>query len=484
VAEIHDLNTTDASNTGRFPENMAPSAVNNGARALEGLIARFYQDLVTAPVATLSGSAIQFTSSRTSLTLTGTTSNYAANTLIGWTMGGNPNTGPASLKVNNIGAISLRDNQGASLTSSQIMAGARCLAVKDGTNNYFRLLFGGRVGITNLIDGTADIVNDLTPQLGGFLATNSKFVSFSQGANIASVAGDTNIWAFDGNTVHITGTNAITDFGTPKQAGDFMWVIFDAAASVVDSATITVDGNTNFQAAANDVALVYALSTSTFLFKPMKNDGTATVSAGSAPTTTTFTSSGTYTKPSGLTAALVFTTGAGGGGGGGADGAGGGSGGAGGGSAIEMLAAGDIGSTETVTIGAAGSAGASGGAGGAGGTSSFGSLNSATGGAAGLAGVASGASSGQGGVGSGGDLNLRGDDGGKESGGNAFHGGHGGSSFWAGGGRPAGGGSSGTEPGQVGTHGSGAGGGYGGGTIANRAGGAGGAGTVFVINFF
>ena len=88
----------------------------------------------------------------------------------------------------------------------------------------------------------------------------------SQGANIASVAGDTNIWTnFDGNTVHITGTNAITDFGTPKSAGDSMWVIFDAAASVVDSATITVAGNANYQAAANDLALVYALTTSTFL---------------------------------------------------------------------------------------------------------------------------------------------------------------------------------------------------------------------------
>tara|TARA_R110000824_G_scaffold64402_6_gene168303 strand:+ start:30266 stop:32665 length:2400 start_codon:yes stop_codon:yes gene_type:complete len=129
------------------------------------------------------------------------------------------------------------------------------------------------------VDGTAivsAVLSDTTPQLGGFLDTNDKFVSFSQGGAIASVAGDTNIWsAFDGNTVHITGTNAITDFGTPKQAGDSMWVIFDAAASVVDSATITVAGNTNFQAAANDLALVYALSTSTFLFIPFKNDGTA-----------------------------------------------------------------------------------------------------------------------------------------------------------------------------------------------------------------
>ena len=128
--------------------------------------------------------------------------------------------------------------------------------------------------------GASNIVLDTTPQLGGFLDANSKFVSLSQGASIASVAGDTDIWAnFDGNTVHITGTNAITDFGTPKSAGDSMWVVFDAAASVVDSATITVAGNTNYQAAANDLALVYALTTSTFLFMPFPNSGSSPVAA-------------------------------------------------------------------------------------------------------------------------------------------------------------------------------------------------------------
>jgi hypothetical protein len=149
----------------------------------------------------------------------------------------------------------------------------------DGDSVGMVVAYSGNNGSIN------SIVEDTTPQLGGFLDTNDKFVSFSQGAAIASVAGDTNIWsAFDGNTVHITGTNAITDFGTPKQAGDSMWVIFDAAASVVDSSTITCAGNTNFQAAANDLALVYALTTSTFLFVPFKNDGTAvTAGAGGGP---------------------------------------------------------------------------------------------------------------------------------------------------------------------------------------------------------
>jgi hypothetical protein len=128
--------------------------------------------------------------------------------------------------------------------------------------------------------GLVAVLSDTTPQLGGFLDSNNQFISNDQGANIASVAGDTDIWAnFDGNTVHITGTNAITDFGTPKVAGDHMWVIFDGAASVVDSATITCAGNVTYQAAANDLALVYALSTSTFLFMPFPNSGASPVAA-------------------------------------------------------------------------------------------------------------------------------------------------------------------------------------------------------------
>jgi hypothetical protein len=150
------------------------------------------------------------------------------------------------------------------------------------TNKFDFGLVTGATGATGSTgaSGASNIVLDTTPQLGGFLDANSKFVSLSQGANIASVAGDTDIWAnFDGNTVHITGTNAITDFGTPKSAGDSMWVVFDAAASVVDSATITVAGNTNYQAAANDLALVYALTTSTFLFMPFPNSGSSPVAA-------------------------------------------------------------------------------------------------------------------------------------------------------------------------------------------------------------
>lgn len=44
MAEIADLNTNDASNTARFAEGQLAPTINNGARALEGMIARHHRD--------------------------------------------------------------------------------------------------------------------------------------------------------------------------------------------------------------------------------------------------------------------------------------------------------------------------------------------------------------------------------------------------------------------------------------------------------
>ena len=145
-----------------------------------------------------------------------------------------------------------------------------------------------------------------------------------------------------------------------------------------------------------------------------------------------FTSSGTWTKPSGITKIRVFVTGGGGGGGShNSDDAQGGGG--AGGTAIEMI---DVTSVSSVSVtignGGTGSSGNSNSGGSNGGTSSFGSYCSASGGSRPL----NWAIGGNGGVGSGGDLNLRGGGGvaGNIDGqGNEESGGTGGASYWGGG---------------------------------------------------
>lgn len=181
-----------------------------------------------------------------------------------------------------------------------------------------------------------------------------------------------------------------------------------------------------------------------------------------------FTSSGTYTKTSGATIAIVEVVGGGGGGCGAGPADYAGPGGGAGGYARKKIDLSSV-TTETVTIGAGGSAGSTG-AGGNGGTSSFGAHCSATGGTGGPDTGSNYSAGGAGGSGSGGDINLTGGRGGSAKvpagdGGNSVFGGAGCGNYIAAG-------SAGAAPGA------GGGGGY-----TGQQGGAGAAGIVIVTEY-
>lgn len=99
MAEISDLSVTDANNTGRFPEGQLIPALNNGARALEGLLARANKDrtgyLITA------GSSTAYT-----LTPNATWGAYAAgmrfSVLFHVACGDNPTINVSSLGTKNL----------------------------------------------------------------------------------------------------------------------------------------------------------------------------------------------------------------------------------------------------------------------------------------------------------------------------------------------------------------------------------------------
>lgn len=57
MAEIKDLNTTDANNIARFGEGQSIPSLNNGARALEGMIARRDRDTTAYTISTGTGGA-------------------------------------------------------------------------------------------------------------------------------------------------------------------------------------------------------------------------------------------------------------------------------------------------------------------------------------------------------------------------------------------------------------------------------------------
>ena len=160
------------------------------------------------------------------------------------------------------------------------------------------------------------------------------------------------------------------------------------------------------------------------------------ISAGlPGPRAEVFTSSGTFTVPSGVTACKVTVVGGGGGGGGAYQADRAGCGGGGGGTAIEWITGLTAGDTVSVTIGAGGTGGgttAGSQDGNSGGTSSFGSYCSATGGEGGVGNIyGTSAVKIDGGLGTGGTFNYRGGAGGSyvsdPSGGQGGAGGGGGS---------------------------------------------------------
>lgn len=184
-------------------------------------------------------------------------------------------------------------------------------------------------------------------------------------------------------------------------------------------------------------------ATGTVTAAAFSGDGSALTNVGGGLTSQqVYTSSGTWTKPSGIKKVKVTVTGGGGGGGQGnaTDSAGGtgGAGGGGGGTAIEIIDVSNV-SSVTVTVGAGGNGATSQVTGANGGTSSFGSYCSATGGGGGesnqQAGYASTATGGARGTATGGNINLHGTQGAHGMGSGTASvsvgiGGEGGGSFW------------------------------------------------------
>ena len=132
AAEINDLNVSDASNTARFPEGMAAGTVNDSARALEGILARWHTDTNCSVVTTGSANAYVWTSTETlSAYYDGLVVCFDANFT---------NTGTATINVSGLGAKTLLKNNDQILVAGDIEAGQKVLVVYDGTS--FQVISG------------------------------------------------------------------------------------------------------------------------------------------------------------------------------------------------------------------------------------------------------------------------------------------------------------------------------------------------------
>ena len=126
MSEINDLTIVDASNIARFPENQAPSTVNNGARALEGLIARWNKDTDGSKASTGSANAYLFAANQTlSAYYDGLTITFDANFT---------NTGAATLNVDSVAVDAIVWPDGTALAAGDIVSAAKVTVRHDGTN--------------------------------------------------------------------------------------------------------------------------------------------------------------------------------------------------------------------------------------------------------------------------------------------------------------------------------------------------------------
>lgn len=113
MAEISDLNITDSNNTARFPDGMNVSAFNNGARALEGLIARWFRDISHVGSSAGTATAYTFVPNRSVTSLSsGLVVNFIAHLA---------NTGSATLQLQGLTAKPLVRANGSALVVGDIL---------------------------------------------------------------------------------------------------------------------------------------------------------------------------------------------------------------------------------------------------------------------------------------------------------------------------------------------------------------------------
>jgi hypothetical protein len=196
MAEIQDLSTTDASNTGAaanagFPENMNPSDVNNAARALEGMIARLYADTNGSIITTGSSNAYVLAAART-------IASYAQGQVFMFEAN-HANSGASTLNVDSVGAKAIVKHDDVALASGDIKAGQICFVAYEATGDNFQMLSPpsgpvgvaqGGTGVSTLTDGHILIGTGSTITSGAFFSSSTGTLLGTKGGTI----GQQTIW--------------------------------------------------------------------------------------------------------------------------------------------------------------------------------------------------------------------------------------------------------------------------------------------------
>jgi hypothetical protein len=120
-------------------------------------------------------------------------------------------------------------------------------------------------------------IGGTTPAAGTFTTLTATGALNAAYATVASHATTSAIWAAAGNIINFTGGETITALPAASQAGMQRWLICAGTPTFTHAGALTVQGGVNYTAAAGDVILVTATSTTAFKITVYKQSGLPTV---------------------------------------------------------------------------------------------------------------------------------------------------------------------------------------------------------------
>jgi len=132
----------------------------------------------------------------------------------------------------------------------------------------------GGIDLTGPPGPLSNIVEDLTPQLGGFLDPNGNFIGLNKGADLVSAS--PLVIGTDGDYFDVTGT---TNFAVMTVTINRFFVLrFDDVLTVTNGGSIEIPGGVNFTTAAGDHLLCFSISANTVrIVNITKADGTSII---------------------------------------------------------------------------------------------------------------------------------------------------------------------------------------------------------------
>ena len=164
-------------------------------------------------------------------------------------------------------------------TKGDVLAsnGSKIQLVNVGSNNQVLTADSSEdAGVKWAASASGDVVDDTSPQLGGFLDPNGKFIGMAKGEDVASSSPTIGT---DGDYFDITGTTTISAFVVA--ANRHFFCQFDGALQLTHNSTdLDLPGEANITTAAGDVAEFFSTGTNDVqCVNYTKADGTAVVGA-------------------------------------------------------------------------------------------------------------------------------------------------------------------------------------------------------------